>query len=95
MPRVHRHQEERADLVCKNCQFPQMRRVRRQGWLEREFYPHFGFYPWECIDCRQITMHKMRTAPGKTPESRHSGDQHNSPSELSAVHSEVMDAPPK
>lgn len=66
MPKIHRREEERADLVCKKCQYPQMRRVRRQGWWEREFFPHLGLYPWECIDCRQITMHRLRKAPDST-----------------------------
>lgn len=91
MPKTHRHEEERADLVCKNCEYPQMRRVRRQGWWEREFFPRLGFYPWECIDCRQITMHRLR----KAPNSLYAEHPVRSQADLDAVSAEIMDAPPK
>lgn len=63
MAPTNRQSEERANLICPKCQYNGMRRVRRQGWLERELLPRLGFYPWECIDCRQISMIKMRKAP--------------------------------
>jgi len=39
--------------VCKRCQGTSFRRVNREGFLQREAYTFFGFYPWECVMCRR------------------------------------------
>jgi hypothetical protein len=35
----------------------------RIGFLQNKVFPKFGYYPWECMHCRGITMLKMRERP--------------------------------
>jgi hypothetical protein len=37
-----------------------MRRLAREGLLQKMFLPLFGFYPWECPVCRDRHFFKVR-----------------------------------
>jgi len=48
------------DMVCPKCGSVHMRRLPRQGFLQKHFYPRLGYFPWECPICRKIMMLKHR-----------------------------------
>lgn len=37
-----------------------MHRDRRQGFLEKRFFPRFHLYPWECRSCFLRKLFKAR-----------------------------------
>ena len=37
-----------------------MRRNLRQGFLQKNFFPVFGLYPWECVLCRKVHLFRYR-----------------------------------
>ena len=41
------------EKVCNRCKGTSFRRVNREGFLQREIYAYFGYYPWECVMCRR------------------------------------------
>lgn len=46
-------------MVCKECQAPELQRVRRHGfkaWLLQ----WFGLYPWECLMCDKVLFYRAR-----------------------------------
>jgi hypothetical protein len=45
------------DCVICGCE---MRRLMRESFLQRKVYPLFGYYPWECPLCRELTLYKVR-----------------------------------
>ncbi len=47
------------DLLCSECGRP-MRRIARAGFLQKVILPWFGYYPWECILCRQLKYFHFR-----------------------------------
>jgi DNA-directed RNA polymerase subunit RPC12/RpoP len=54
-----RYVAEKADLKCIRCG-NDMRRLARQGFLERNIYSYFGYYPWECPMCRERVFFKSK-----------------------------------
>jgi len=46
-------------MHCVTCGC-EMRRLMRESFLQRRVYPHFGYYPWECPLCRELTLYKVR-----------------------------------
>ena len=46
-------------MQCKKCG-SSLRRVPRNGFMQKKVYTLFGFYPWECPVCRTTTMHKKQ-----------------------------------
>ncbi len=38
---------------CSNCGSQDLRRVNRSGVWQRQILTFFGFYPWECVFCRE------------------------------------------
>jgi DNA-directed RNA polymerase subunit RPC12/RpoP len=40
---------------CENCGNA-LRRLARQGFLQKKLYSRFGYYPWECPLCRELVM---------------------------------------
>jgi hypothetical protein len=44
-----------------------MRRLGRQGFLERNIYSYFGYYPWECPICRERVFFKRKHAHKRGP----------------------------
>lgn len=54
-----RYVAEKTDLQCVRCG-NDMRRLGRQGFLERKIYSYFGYYPWECPICRERVFLKRK-----------------------------------
>jgi hypothetical protein len=40
-----------------------MRRLARQGFLQKKIYAYFGYYPWECPLCRDPLLLKQQYNP--------------------------------
>lgn len=47
-----------------------MRRLRRDGLLQVKVFPLFGYYPWQCGNCRAKMLLRNR---GKHAEKREPG----------------------
>lgn len=57
-------------MVCKCCGAERsLRREKRESFLQRRFFPMFGFYPWECALCRKVRFYRERgeQRPSRTP----------------------------
>ena len=52
-----------------------MRRVARQGFLQRQIYSLFGYYPWECGACKKVILLRKRY------QRKRSARQESSPAE--------------
>ena len=46
-------------MHCVKCGC-EMRRLMRESFMQRRVYPYFGYFPWECPLCRELTMYKVR-----------------------------------
>ena len=46
-------------MHCTECG-SEMRRLMRESFLQRNVYPLFGYYPWECPLCREPILFKKR-----------------------------------
>jgi hypothetical protein len=46
--------------VCPDCGGRNLRRLSRTGFLQERVFPLFGYYPWECGVCRQMTLLRNR-----------------------------------
>ncbi|HVZ84561.1 MAG TPA: hypothetical protein VG893_12885 [Terracidiphilus sp.] len=49
-----------SDFACPDCGAHHLRRLPRQGFLQKQVYAWFGYYPWECPICRQVKMLRKR-----------------------------------
>ena len=49
-----------VDVVCPECGSLHLRRLPRQGFLQKRIYSSLGFYPWECPICRRIMLLRKR-----------------------------------
>ena len=47
-------------LVCPKCGSGHVRRVRREGFWQIKFWSRFGKFPWECAQCRNVTLFNCR-----------------------------------
>lgn len=45
---------------CKRCGSSRMRRLPREGFLQRNVLNSFGYYPWECPVCRETQFFRLR-----------------------------------
>jgi hypothetical protein len=46
--------------MCPACERATMRRIGRVGFFQRVVMPWFGFYPWECSNCRSLKFLRVR-----------------------------------
>jgi ribosomal protein L37AE/L43A len=60
LPRESSRKSLRTRLQCPNCGQEHLERIARQGFLSKEVYPLFGFYPWECAICRKEFLIRKR-----------------------------------
>ena len=51
---------EHGRVACPKCANRAMRRDNRKGFLEKVVFPWFHLYPWECAQCQNRTLFKMR-----------------------------------
>jgi len=47
-------------MQCPECSRGEFRRTSRKGFLEKNLYALFGYYPWKCPVCRFRTLLKSR-----------------------------------
>ena len=47
-------------MQCPKCNYKHMYRVAREGFLQTRIFPLFGYYPWECPECRVPALLKGR-----------------------------------
>lgn len=45
---------------CPCCGQQALIRVARTGFLKERIFPKFGFYPWECPQCRKKLLLRKR-----------------------------------
>jgi hypothetical protein len=45
--------------VCPKCG-GRLHRLARKGFFQSGVYPRFGYYPWECLTCREKRMLRTR-----------------------------------
>jgi hypothetical protein len=50
-----------------------LRRLARQGFLQKEMYSRFGYYPWECPLCREPMLVRQQHRLKKRSEDEHEG----------------------
>lgn len=46
---------------CPRCEAIELRRQARAGFLQREVLSRLGYFPWECGQCRQVYLLKLRS----------------------------------
>ncbi len=54
-----------STVFCPSCGSGALRRNAREGFLENRVLNLFGYYPWECADCRKKTYLRLRYKPGR------------------------------
>jgi hypothetical protein len=47
-------------LRCPICGCSCLHRIRRAGFAQRTFLALFGYYPWECAQCKERFLIKKR-----------------------------------
>jgi hypothetical protein len=52
-------------MECKICT-TRMRRLKREGFMQLKFFPIFGYYPWECPNCRKLKMERKQYQKKRT-----------------------------
>jgi len=52
--------EHRSIMQCPKCDRGELRRTARKGFLERQIYARFGYYPWKCPTCKYRKLRKTR-----------------------------------
>jgi ribosomal protein L37AE/L43A len=50
-----------AKPQCPHCESIPLRRQARFGFLQREVLSRLGYFPWECGQCREIFIRKLRS----------------------------------
>jgi hypothetical protein len=50
-----------AKPQCPHCESIVLRRHGRSGFLQKEVFSRLGYFPWECGQCRQIYLLKLRS----------------------------------
>jgi hypothetical protein len=54
-----KNSKEKMEMKCRKCS-NDLRRIQRESFMQREVYPLFGYYPWECPLCREPLLIKKR-----------------------------------
>ncbi len=47
---------------CPHCESIDLRRQARTGFVQKQIFSRMGYFPWECGQCRQIYLFKLRSA---------------------------------
>jgi ribosomal protein L37AE/L43A len=50
-----------AKPQCPHCEAMELRRHARSGFWQKQVLSRLGYFPWECGQCRQIFMCKLRS----------------------------------
>lgn len=59
---------------CPDCGQRNLVRVARIGFLKERIYPKFGFYPWECPQCRRKLLLRRRGIREEFLSNTHPGE---------------------
>ena len=59
------------ETICPDCQSVDVRRLDREGFLERLVLPRLGLFPWECPACRN-RIYLARRGRSRRTRSAHS-----------------------
>ncbi len=51
-----------AKPQCPHCEAIELRRQARSGLWQKQVLSRLGYFPWECGQCRQIFMLKLRSS---------------------------------
>ena len=57
---AYRDAEKKLGLMCPECGSRQMHRMQREGLMQVVVYPFFGYFPWECAECKESFLLKKR-----------------------------------
>jgi DNA-directed RNA polymerase subunit RPC12/RpoP len=66
---VSESDELNEKVRCDYCG-NQLRRLAREGFLQKKVYSKFGYYPWECPLCREPIMVKQQHRLKKRSEGK-------------------------
>jgi len=47
-------------MICGKCRAGKLKRVEREGVLERNLYAWLGYYPWQCSACKTRALFRVR-----------------------------------
>ena len=50
-------------LACPRCGDRCLYRAERRGFLQLKLFPLFGYFPWKCESCGELSMLKLRCPP--------------------------------
>lgn len=50
----------RDAVYCPACRSDRMYRLERRGIFQKNVFPFFGFYPWQCKGCGAEAMLRKR-----------------------------------
>jgi len=67
-----------SEIACPKCGSSKVHRVEREGFLENRIYNFFGYYPWNCHDCRRKFLFKKRYRSKRHGRSRNEYRNRNS-----------------
>jgi DNA-directed RNA polymerase subunit RPC12/RpoP len=68
----------KEQIFCDRCGNGRVHRAFREGFLQRYFYPLFGYYPWRCNRCgHTLMMQKRRRAKLRSSESERKSKRSN------------------
>lgn len=63
-------------VLCDYCG-NQLRRLARQGFMQKRIYSWFGYYPWECPLCREPMLvrqqHRLKKRSEEEPAEQEAG----------------------
>lgn len=59
-------------VICPKCGTHHMRRLPREGFMQKKVWPLFGLFPWECPICRKL--HLMRSRGKRVRGRRHTSE---------------------
>jgi hypothetical protein len=62
-----------------------MRRMGRKGFMQYFVYPFFGYFPWQCLDCEETVLLKIRYKRKKKHSKSAEGETEQSPAALGPV----------
>ena len=58
-------QRKEGMLFCNDCEDYLLRRVGRIGFWQTKIASRLGLYPWECMQCRKISLFNKRAQEGR------------------------------
>jgi hypothetical protein len=57
----------RDKVYCPACRSDRMYRMDRRGILQKNVFPFFGLFPWQCKNCQAEAMLRKRKRRHRKP----------------------------